>query len=458
MNIKQGIRCTFVAMMLASVSAASHDKEIQSDPELTYKAYQPKPKDKVISRAAYKDKLHGFWLAQSIANWTGLMTEGDRNEAPFYTDADWGTLDHPNTWGGYRSHFAYIDYFLVEKDRVWGSDDDTDIEYMYQHLLDQNNTSILTGEQIRAGWLKHIYSNEDARIDNDSFSRENHLWVSNEKAYYLMKDKGLVPPATSEPEYNDKYDMIDAQLTTEIFGLFAPGRPDLALKMAHLPIRTTAKDEAAWIAQFYVVMHALAAKVDVSLSIKEQTQWMAAQARTYLPEGSYPAAMYDFVKAHYDRNPDKDNWEAARDAVYQTYQIEGAAGYRYKELFDAGINFASSMVSLFYGEGDLKRTIRIGSLTGWDSDNPTATWSGLIGFMIGKEGVEKAFNNNKLSELYWIHRTRRAFPDRTSDKMGEDTFSMMAQRGLFVIDRAILEEMKGGVNLQEDLWYIPAAN
>ena len=29
---------------------------------------------------------------------------------------------------------------------------------------------------------------------------------------------------------------------------------------------------------------------------------------------------------------------------------------------------------------------------GWDSDNPTATWGGLLGFIIGKDGVEKAFD------------------------------------------------------------------
>ena len=46
---------------------------------------------------------------------------------------------------------------------------------------------------------------------------------------------------------NEHYEMIDAQLTTEIFGLFAPTRPDLALKMSELPIRTVARKEAQWI-------------------------------------------------------------------------------------------------------------------------------------------------------------------------------------------------------------------
>ncbi|GIS53877.1 hypothetical protein Ct9H90mP29_09190 [bacterium] len=65
--------------------------------------------------------------------------------------------------------------------------------------------------------------------------------------------------------------MIDAQLTTEIFGLFAPGRPDVALKLAYLPIRTTAKFDAKWISNFYVSMHSLASSVNVSLSMNKKS-------------------------------------------------------------------------------------------------------------------------------------------------------------------------------------------
>ena len=55
---------------------------------------------------------------------------------------------------------------------------------------------------------------------------------------------GLSTPQTSEPENNPYYSMIDAQLTTEIFGLFSPVQYKVALKMAELPIRVTAKFDA----------------------------------------------------------------------------------------------------------------------------------------------------------------------------------------------------------------------
>ena len=420
-----------------------------TDPELEYPAYMPKPTDLILSRSKYMEQLQGFWLTQCIANWTGLITEMDKIEPPFYTDENWDGPDERNIWGNFISTTdTIIEYYFVGNGEAWAADDDTDIEYMYQHLMDVNNVSILTPEQIRDGWLHHIYSNEDAP------NNENFLWVSNETAYYLMLD-GLLPPVTSAPDNNSHYEMIDAQLTTEIFGLFAPTRPDIALRMSHMPIRTTANGNAKCAAEFYVVMYSLASYVENELSMKEKVFWLAKQARKRLPDGTPVAGMYDYIKASYDANPDKNDWESTRDAVYERYQVGGGDGYVYNQSFDSGINFAASLVSLFYGEGDLPRTIKIGSLTGWDSDNPTATWGGLLGFMIGKKNVEWAFEKDDLSETYWISRTRRNFPDRTPEMDGEDTFPLMAKRGIYIIDRVVIEELDGGVDLEKDVWYIP---
>jgi len=432
-------KIVMTSVALAAIAMSAVAENIPTDRELTYPAYSKKSGDMAISRSEYHKKLQGFWLGQCIANWTGLTTEGQRRKAPFYTDENWGDVGKKG---------RKIEFILVGEGAVWGADDDTDIEYIYQDALDTQNTSILTPENIRDAWLKHIKANGD---------NPHALWVSNAAAWKLMRLKGMVPPLTSDPRHNRLYDMIDAQLTTEIFGLFAPARPDTALKIAHLPIRTTAYQEAEWMAEFYVIMHSLASSVDPSLSMQEQTVWLAEQARRRLPDESIAAHMYDFVKKDYEGNPNKDNWEKTRDAVYQKYQVEGEAGYRYKEFYDAGINFAASIISLFYGEGDFKRTVRIGALCGWDSDNPTATWGGLLGFMIGPDAIEEAFGGKRLSRLYHIARTRVSFPDRTPDRDGDDAFELMALRGVHVIDRVIIEEMGGGVDLKNDVWWIPSA-
>ena len=392
--------------------------------------------ESIFDRAGYANKLHGFWLGQSIANWTGLVTEMDRVEPPFYTDDDWGSVDQPSIWGSYVAHSSHIDFYLPDLDRVWGADDDTDIEYMYWQLVSESPRPRLTPEQIRAAWLTHIYSNEDAPLSAYEFRRENYLWVSNEAAYYLMKDRGLLPPATSDPQENPDFSMIDAQLTTESFGLMAPGRPDVALRLSRLPIAVTASGEAAAIARFYVVMHALAVDVDPTGNIGDELQEIAAKAAKELPVSGYSHDMYEFVRNEFLENHDKNDWEQTRDAVYDRYQIKGAAGYLYQRPFDAGINFAASLISLFYGEGDFKRTLRIATLAGWDSDNPAATWGGLLGFVLGKDRLEQTFGR-PFPEAYWIHRTRRGFRDYTPGIAGEDTFSLMALRGVTVVEHVL---------------------
>ena len=404
----------------------------------------------VLSREKYKEHLKGFWLGQCIANWTGLVTEmdkigniGDIKTGAFYTREDWGKKDLPNIWGEEKGHLSpTIDFVFKDTNEIWGADDDTDIEYIYQHLLYTNKTLFLTPNQIKTGWLKHIKADE-----------ENYLWVSNQKAFDLMQ-KGILPPETSAPKNNEFYDMIDAQLTTEIFGLLAPGQPEIALKMAKLPIQTTARGNAEYIAQFYVMMHSLIAKSTFKNKPKNKKALFdaAQKARKLLPDSTYSAKMYDFVYRKYQQSIP---WEQTRDSLYKRYQVKQMDGYNITSrnmhcngCFAAGINFGASLISLFYGEGNYKNTIKIGTLAGWDSDNPTATWGGLLGFMLGTEGIEQVFNR-KFSTKFNIHRTRQNFENN-----GIDNFENMAETGMKIIDQVMEYEVKAILDEEIDSWII----
>jgi hypothetical protein len=403
-----------------------------------------------ISKEKYQNQLYGFWLGQCIANWTGLVTEMDKignigeiKTGNFYTRDHWEKPDQPSIWGeGVPSDLSStIDYVFKDSTEIWGADDDTDIEFMYQYLLHTNKVNLLSPKQIQNGWLKHIKPEE-----------ENFLWVSNQKAFDLMKT-GVLPPKTGDPTLNEHYDMIDAQLTTEIFGLFAPTRPDVALKLAQLPIQTTARKEAEDISKFYVSMHSLVYATDAKSSMKEKIYWMSSTSRELLPNNSYPAKMYDYTRQLYESGIP---WEQTRDSLYYRYQVHQKDGYNITArnlycngCFAAGINFAASLVSLFYGEGDLKETIKIGTLAGWDSDNPTATWGGLIGFMIGKDGIESTFGRT-FSNLFNIHRTRQSFPEN-----GIYTFEKMSKMGLDITNNVVLEELGGKIDEENNSWVIP---
>lgn len=379
------------------------------------------------------DQYAGFWLGLSIGNWTGLVTEMDKigpTTGRFYTREDWGKADLPSIWGqGVPSDLsATIDWVLRPPGQSWGSDDDSDIEYIYLQLMKTSQSPLLTAAEIRAGWLAHIYSDADTPHRNKEGQPENFLWVSNQQAFDLMQ-QGMLPPLTGQLPYNPHYDMIDAQLTTELFGVLAAGRPDIALLLADLPIRTVASSEAADIARFYVYLHAevagLPAHVRSNPAARRQALFdIAAKARQLLPANQYPARMYDFV---YQQFAQGKPWEQVRDALYQRYQVEEQDGYqlRHRHLycdgcFAAGINFAASLLSYFYGAGDMQQTLKIAVLAGWDSDNPAATWGGLYGVLLGDKAIRQLFAQ-LLSDRFDIHRTRKGFANN-----GQTSFTQMA--------------------------------
>ncbi|MCA9310994.1 MAG: ADP-ribosylglycohydrolase family protein, partial [Phycisphaerales bacterium] len=323
-----------------------------------------------LDREDYISRLHGMWLAENIANHTGLTTEGTYKDPPFLTDAAWGTNAGSN---GDLIDFVFYD--------PWPADDDTDIEYIYLYLMERHGVD-LSAEQISAGWIEHI---------------NRFIWVSNERARELI-DRGVLPPMTGSLAANRFAPRIDAQLTTEMFGAIAPGMTGHALQLADLPIRTTSSSYAAHAAQFYAVLYSAAATVDHSLPLPDQVLSLVMTARAAIPDTSKTADICDYVLADFLDNPDPDDWERTRDRIYQRYQLLAAdpwhgfpspttLGFRYRAWTESSVNFASGLLALLYGQGDLPRTIQIGTLSGWDADNPTATMGGLLGLMLGTDAV-----------------------------------------------------------------------
>ena len=398
-----------------------------------------------IDKKEYLDKLEGFWLGQSIANWTGLITEMDKignigqiKTGKFYTRHNWRGKDETNIWSSETSNNE-INFVFREKGEIWGSDDDTDIEYMYQELLFQSNQTILSPQDIRDGWLKHIKTEE-----------ENFLWVSNQKAFDLMNE-GLLPPKTSDPRFNEHFDMIDAQLTTEIFGLLSPINYKYALKMSNLPVRTTGRGDAALISEFYIIIHSLASTINKSKPLDKELIRISDLASEILNNNSYSFKMYDYVKSNFESGI---TWEQTRDSIYQRYQVDQKDGYDITSrnlycngCFASGINFAASLVSYFYGKGDFKETIKIATLSGWDSDNPASTWGGLLGFIHGKDEIEKIFNKS-MSSTYNIHRTRQNFKNN-----GIDDFRNMSMKGIEIVDN-VVKKTGGIVDQINNKWII----
>ncbi len=391
----------------------------------------PAQTPRLVARADYADRLRALWLGQCIANWTGLRTEGHRTSPPFLTDADWGQpfLGAP------------LDFVLTQN--PWWADDDTDVEYVYVHLLASSPATSLSPQVIASGWTQHI---------------NRFVWVSNASARSLIS-RGVRSPMTGMGTANVNRLMIDAQLTTEIFGALCPGMPERALDLADLPIRTTSAGYAAHASQFYAALYALAPLVPADLSGRDKALWLFQHARAYLPNTSKSADIGDVVYADFLANPDPNDWERTRDLVYQRYQLNAAAnGFRYRAWYESSVNFASGIIALLYGECDYRKTVRIGTCSGWDSDNATATLGGMIGIMLGSSQLSALFPAANLSDRFWILRTRDNLPDYLPlDSAAEDTFSLLGERMIDIVERQITAA-GGLIDSDRALWLLPPAN
>lgn len=385
------------------------------------------PVTRLLRRADYEDRLRGMWLGECLANWTGIRGEGVRTEPPFLRDEDWGSNAGRGT----------LDFV---RQSPWLADDDTDIEYVYLHLMETHGTHRLLPDQVRDGWIAHI---------------NRLIWVSNAEARRLMT-LGVRPPGSGMLVANRYALHIDAQLTTEMIGALCPGMPGEAIRAGDVLFRTTSAGFATHAAQFYGVLYALAGVAPRSGPARDRVVSLVRSARAYVPDGSTSADVVDFVLAEYLANPDRDDWERTRDRVYERYQRDAETnGFRYRGWTESTVNLATGVLALLYGEGDYRRTVRIGTLSGWDADNGTATMGGLLGLMLGHGAVAGAFEGEQLSDRYRWSSTRDGLVDHLPDDPGaEDTFTRLAGAMADLAEQAILAN-GGRVGARTGLWLLP---
>lgn len=328
-----------------------------------------------LSPELYYDKVRAAWQTILIANYTGLEHEG------LY-------LDEP-------SEETSIELVLLEQ---WPTDDDTSVEWVDLHILETYGLHP-TYEQIRDEWVDHL----------------NHdIWVSTRQARDLM-DIGVVPPQTGEARLNPEgVWTIDAQLQTELFGLIAPGLPDVAMNQARYFARVTNSGFAVEASQFYASAYA-----DAFFVFHVPTLIERAQSR--FPKDSDIAQIVTFVQTCHTNHP--DNWRTCRQMIRDRYDTDPV-------WWGARVNFASAIMALLYGEGDLMETMTIGSLAGWDADNNVTTGAGLLALIVGYDGLPEAFRS--ASDTYFNE-------DVTGDLPKTQTVAEIAERTQRLAEQTIIE-------------------
>ncbi len=286
---------------------------------------------KIIDRAVLEDKLMGAWMGALWANFTGLPTEFYYIQQPGPTDeVDWKVSD------------------------VYVTDDDTSMEYTFLHMMEVYGADDITYADMPAEWIYHF---------------QDYIWEGNYYARELML-QGKLPPQTGAFGFNKTPEAIDAQIECEIFGMVTPGMLENCYGRTKWWMAAVGDGDVLENSAFYAMLVSDAFfSEDIFASME--------RVRGYFADSLETAQVYDYVKSLYKADP--DDWRKARAEIHKKY-------YRNYNLA-CDINFAATLLALFYGEGDYKRTVEIGVNAGYDNDCNAATAATVIGTMLGWEGL-----------------------------------------------------------------------
>jgi len=189
----------------------------------------------------------------------------------------------------------------------------------------------------------------------------------------LLLAKGIRPPETGHPRFNRLWFTIGAQFSADIYGLVAPGMPNLAAKLARDLGHINSYAEGADGGVFIAGLHSLAF---VETDAKEIVR---KAARLIAPPSPYRQCL-DLVISMAERGA---SVAEVMQAVEDRWHIE------YPATNNAVANGGIVAAALWFGEGDFLKTLNLAFAAGdfTDADCNAANAGGVVGSMKGMKAI-----------------------------------------------------------------------
>lgn len=374
---------------------------------------------KEISQKDLRDKIHGYWIGQLVGNYVGFPFENLYAEAPIPILIDryynFGDADTLNLKMNLNDRRAYINIMAEAMGGAW-SDDDTDIEFVTLHAVEQYGLD-LNYKEITGMWKNHI---------------NRFIWAANRRARDLM-DEGLLPPATGSKANNENWYRITAQLVNEIWGAFYPGMTHKAGDRAEWGGRISCDDWALHPTRAYAVMYSAA-------FFEKDIQRIVQIAADQLPADSPFLRGIQDVQRWHRENPD---WRKTRQLIHDKYFRE-IDGFKIPSpVVGSTVNGLCSIMALLYGDGDFTKTVAIATSAGYDCDNQAATCGGLIGVLNGASAIPEQFTLELPSRGKWSVPFNDQYTNYSRDNLPNyNRISDIVNRIMAISERAIL--VQGG--------------
>ncbi|MHB1456354.1 MAG: ADP-ribosylglycohydrolase family protein [Armatimonadota bacterium] len=269
----------------------------------------------------YFDKVLGGWIGKSLGGIVG---------APFEAHKILGDMKAENSWP-----------------KEIAPNDDLDIQVVWLEMLEECGP-IFTSKDLVDFWQDRCWYN---------FA---------EYGYFLYNaQRGINPPLSGG--FNNRFfsESMGCPIRAEIWGLATPGNPGLAAEYARMDGELDHIDNSVWSEQFW------AAAVSAAFFVETLEDALDA-GRSAIPQDSEIYRISILMPQLYERIGD---WRRVWKELIRRYGSRDCS----KGL----INFAFTMLSLYEGKGDMKRTIVTAVNCGWDTDCTAATAAALIGTLYG---------------------------------------------------------------------------
>ena len=178
---------------------------------------------------------------------------------------------------------------------------------------------------------------------------------------------------------------------------------------------------------FYATMYALA-------FFESDVAALIGATQAYFPPEAPINQIVDNVVDWHRRYP--GDWRETRHRIKLAYDTDpGWNGSR--------VNFASTIMALLYGDGDLMETMTIACLAGWDADNNATTSAGLLGLIHGYENLPEPIRT--ASDMYYNE-------DVTGDLPRYQTVPEIAARIQALAEHAVRQ---AGGRVENGVYLIP---
>ena len=332
----------------------------------------------VLSRADYLDRAKAIWTAQMIGQLTGLRFE-------------------------HKPASVLANTPLVRAKGFAEPDDDYYYEMVAIRAFEEYGIH-LTVEQLGRQWLENSAG----------------TWGSSEQTLLQLK-RGIKPPDTGNPRYNKLWWTIGPQFSSDLYGILAPGTPNLAAEMArrfgHINGYAEGTDGAVFIASM----------VSLGFVESDSRQIVRKAAHMISPLSPYRQCLDTVISMA----------EAGKQPEEISRAINDHWGIEYPATNNAVVNGGIVAISVWFGKGDFSATEQLAFTVAdfADTDCNAANAASVVPAMHGMSALPAEFVASLNDRVYGDHMG----PLKLTPPVNE-SISALARRTALIGDQILLQK------------------